>query len=156
MFTEQRSAVAIAIRDYRKIRGLSQDKLAAEAGISGCYVSALEQLREDRITPAVYTAFQSIGLDLKIPVPSLLVLKLAGKSRTFKTKINEKVTRKDPIKLLTEAKQLVTEANSIINTKINAWDVDINQKEGEIKELHSLKKDLAEQRTKLLDEIIAV
>lgn len=155
MFTGERSLVAKAIIDYRSIRGLSQEALAREVGISGGYLSCLEKLSEDRVTPAIYKAFQDIGFDLKTPVPALLIQKIAGKDRKFKTNISEKVSRKDPIKLLAEAKSLVSEANTIINTKINAWDVDVEKKEGEIRELRTLKSELQSQRAQLLDEIIS-
>lgn len=156
MFTGERSEVAMAIKNYRSIRSLSQDKLAQELGLSGCFVSSLERLQENRVTPAVYAAFQSIGFDLKTPVPSIIIEKMAGKTRRFQTKITDKVTRKDPIKLLHEAKSLVSEANMIINTKIDAWTTDVTQKRVEIDELEALKLDLQTQREKILSEIISV
>ena len=147
--------VSTIIKDFRLSRGLNQHKMAAAIGISSASVSLLENLHNNRLTPQMYNALLTVGLDVKEKVPSVIIEKIAGGKRISGTPdLSVSLKRKDPIKLLQQARDLVVNANKLINDHVTKLDEEKAEKERAIAELDSLKKDILSRRDSILTEIL--
>lgn len=156
MNTLELSSVAEVIRHQRELLGHNQAVFAKALGVSSSQISVLENLSINKVTPAIYNSFLTIGIDLKELVPSLIVEKLRGKDRLFKSDINISLKKKDPIKLLEQARDLIKNANTIINNKISNFDSDIEKHKGDIKILEEEKKNILSKRDNILTQILDV
>jgi transcriptional regulator with XRE-family HTH domain len=154
--TTQNMTVSQAIKEYRANHDLNQRDFAKAIGMSASMVSVLESQSQNRITPATYNAILTTGLDLKTVVPSIIIEKVAGKDRNFRPNLNVPLKRKDPVKLLIEARDLVKTANDIINSKVSDFNSEIEEKKKAITEIEGLKKDILSQKEKYLTEIMAI
>ena len=154
--TRQTAEVSKVIKAYREEHGLTQKACAKSIGVSAGYMSCLEALPTNKITPSIYQQFMEIGLDLKAAVPSLIVDQERGKKRVFHGDMRVPLARKDPIKLLAQARDLVHSANEIITHKVKGWDDNIDIKKQEIADLDKFKADLLDQRAQMFDNIINI
>lgn len=146
---------ASVIRSFRESAFSNQRKMAEAMGISPASMGLLEHLPYNRITPQMYNALLTVGLDLKEKVPSIIIEKIRGGKRLSRSPdLSVPIIRKDPIKLLQQARDLVVSANKIINNKITQLDEEKAEKEKAIAELDSLKKDILSRRDSLLTEIL--
>jgi len=112
------SRVSEAIISFRKLNSLNQTDFAKAIGVSTSCLNQLEhQLagHGEIITPAIYSALRSVGLDLKLSIPTLLVVKRRGKDRNFKPDPSVIIKeRRDPVEMLSKAQELISEATAII------------------------------------------
>ena len=154
MVTIDESTMAQIIKEYRNSHSMSQRQLAKAIGVSDATISVLENKNTNQVTPAIYNALVTAGLDLKEQIPNLIVTKLRGKDCNFHPDFDVPIKRKDPIKMLAQARDLVKNAQSIINSKISSMDLDIKDKESVIEKIKQLKKDLIAQKDKVFNEII--
>jgi transcriptional regulator with XRE-family HTH domain len=151
-----KSSIATAIREYRESRGMRQMDFGKASGMSASQICYLENRGDNVVTPAVYTALLSVGLDLKKAVPSVLVTKVRGKDRVFKPDLSVSIRKKDPIKLLIEAKELVTQASILIKKQVEDNEMEITEHKKAIEALEIAKKDFLSKKDSLFEAIISV
>lgn len=152
-----RSRVATVIREFREERGMNQGKLGDATGMSHAQISILENRTNDIISPAVYNALLTVGLDLKKSIPDVIVAKQGGrgKDRLFHGDLSVKIRKKDPIRLLNEARALVTQASEIIKKQVEETDAEAEEHRQAIAALDQTKKEILAQKEAIFNEIVA-
>lgn len=151
------SEVSKIIREFRTSRNLVQTAFAQATGISAGSVGFLENLSVTHgniITPTMYNKLLSVGLDLKAALPTIEIIKRGKNASIRNSNFNINIKTKDPFALLHTARDLVKEANNLINSKINAISLEVTNKQKAIVELEALKADIIKTKTECFDKII--
>lgn len=152
-----RSRVSTAIREFREERGMNQGKLADATGMSRAQISLLENKTNDIVSPAVYNALLTVDLDLKKLIPDVIVAKQGGrgKDRLFHGDLSVKIRKRDPIRLLNEAKVLVNQASAIIKKQIEETEAEAEEHRQAINALEATKKEILAQKDLIFNEIVS-
>jgi hypothetical protein len=146
------SAVSTTIKLWREDHNnMLQSALAEATGMSAATISTLERLPENIVTPAVYNALLTVGLDLKKSIPNIIIAKRRGKDKVFKPNLNIKIpTRKDPLKFLEEGVKCFQIASEMIKRQIAETESEIAEKKAAVIRLEEAVKQLKEDQKKIL------
>jgi transcriptional regulator with XRE-family HTH domain len=158
VFDEKTMLMSTTIKSFRASRGLSQSAFAKSVGCSPAQISVMERAKTNRITPTMYKTLCDAGLDLKGLVPSLIIEQIRAKTVNFskKSDLSVPLKRKDPIKLLCHARDLVKEANDLINSKFAKVDMEIEEHRKAIFEREKFKEGIIKEKQACLDNILSI
>jgi DNA-binding XRE family transcriptional regulator len=146
------SAVSTAVKVWREEHDdMSQAALAEAIGVSAATISVLERLPGNIVTPAVYNALITVGLDLKKVVPDVIIEKRRGKDKVFQPNLDIKIPRrKDPLKFLEEGVRCFQIASEMIKRQIAETKSEIAEKKAAVAKLEEAVKQLKEDQKKIL------